>query len=270
MQPKHIQAIHFVAGLGQRQGEPLAPDQLLAIDLAAALHQKAEVFLHTAPGSCDNYNRETTRRVRWRSEAYSKWPTWAIDHGAHMSDKLRLDVLLQANCYQHQLYIDTDAFCLRNLDYLCAIEGTAMARLSAFSIANGLIYQGPDKGYLRKLYSAMGASGGVDRHVSGSRLPQELAYSHPGLTVLDSALYHGVSGDRAYHGYWNEQHVLAEAPEFLGAHVAHVISSGTGQQWVKYAEGTNGARLLEYAKGYLSVAGDFGKAHEAMEAPADG
>jgi hypothetical protein len=256
----HIEEIHFVAGLGQMSAKPLDESQLLAIELAVKFHPRAEVFLHTSTieGTCDNYDRASTRRVKWAPPAYSAWPTWYIDHGAHMSDKLRLDVLL-ASPARHQLYIDTDAYCLRNLDHLAHIEGAAMARLSAFSIANGLIYQGPDKSYLRQLHKLMGASRGESSNVSGSRLPQDLAYDIPGLTVLDSATYHGVSGDAAYHGYWNEAATIEDiaCPKLAdGACVAHVISSGTGQQWGKFAPGTKAAAFLDFVRRLAAGAAD--------------
>lgn len=249
----HIQAIHFVTGLGKLEGKPLSDDQLLAIDLAAAMHPKAEVFLHTHQGSCQNYNKANTRRVWWYPSSYDNWPTWQIEHGAHMSDKLRLDVLLAPNSYQHQLYLDTDAFCMQNLDFLACIEGTAMARLSAFSIANGLIYQGPDKNYLNSLYWAMGDSAGDGKNVSGSRLPAIVAKEQAGLTVLDSAVFHGASGDEAFHDFWNQpaDHVAFDA-KTRGAKVLHVISSGTGQQWSKYQQGTNGELALLAARDKLA------------------
>lgn len=222
-----IETIHFVAGLGAEESQPLSSDKLLAMSLAHKFHPDAYIFLHTSQvaGTCDNYPREYVRRVTHSSSAYVGWqgtqsndesPGWS-QQGAQMSDRLRLHALLtcQAN---NALYLDTDAFCVRNLDCLADIEGCAMARLNPHMIANGMIYAGKDKSFLRLWYNSMASAKVLPKsYVDWScRMPHELATQSPGLTVLDSAKYHGVGGDDAvYKRFWHQLADRARLDEIM-------------------------------------------------------
>lgn len=209
-----IETVHFVAGLGAEAGKDLTDDKLLAMRLAKHFHPNAQVFLHTSqtPGSCDNYPKDIVRRVtHWESD-YAAWPSFDMSEndagssnwskqGALQSDKLRLHVLLTC-ASSNALYLDTDAYCVKNLDYLSDIEGCAMARLNPFMIANGMIYAGKDRSFIRRWYDIMQSSTTPPKsYVDWScRLPHELSAKSGGLTVLDSAKYHGVDGDTAVYG----------------------------------------------------------------------
>jgi hypothetical protein len=250
-----LQSIHFVAGLGANSGKPLAEHELIAIELAAKLHPAAVVYLHTDynEGSLSNYDRSISRRVRWQAEAYSKWPSWAMQHGSHMADKLRVQVLLQPGLAgQYCLYLDTDAFALRNLDHLCDIEGTAMARLGPSLIANGLIYSGPDKGFLQAWHIAMLKSKPpLTPNEHSCRLMAELHSCTPGLAVLSNSGYHGVCGDTAFTGYWQELNSDLSLITETNCSVAHVMSS-SAYSYDKFSEGTRASYLLKHLRNAIS------------------
>lgn len=213
-----IETIHFVAGLGAEEQKPLTEDKLLAMRLAKKHHPDAQLFLHTsqAVGTCDNYPAYV-RRITHPETAYAAWPAWQMlspsqtdsdsiwsKAGAQQSDKLRLHVLLTCKA-DNALYLDTDAYCVKSLDWLSHIEGCAMARLNPFMVANGLIYAGRDRSFLDKWTAAMqSATKPPKSYVDWScRMPHDLAQVTAGLTVLDSTMYHGVSGDEAVYGrYW--------------------------------------------------------------------
>lgn len=218
-----IEQIHFCAGLGQDAGKPLRPHELVAIQCAAAHHPTAELFLHTALGSCDNYSEATQRlrRQQYPVSAYSKWRTWSIEHGAHMSDRLRLSVLLSAGV-QNALYLDTDAFCLQSLDWLAYNEGVAMSRLSPAMLANGAIWVGKDKRFLQEWWNELDKLGQRESYLwCGCGLPDYLHRTGtPGLAVLD-ATFNGVCGDEAMRGYWAEQ--STDLTALTGKPTAHVM-----------------------------------------------
>jgi hypothetical protein len=201
-----IEAIHFVAGLGSAESKDFTSTDLLAMRLASAMHPKAEVFVHTsnAIGTGDNYKLvPRLRRVTYDSSLYDSWPNWRIKGGAYMADKLRLYVLLTSQT-ANSLYLDTDAFMLKNLDHLAEIEGCAMARLGPNMIANGLIYAGRDKKFLAEWWRKLEATKAPPKSAVdySCRMPHELAIAQPGLTVLDCAKYHGFTGDEAMQGAW--------------------------------------------------------------------
>lgn len=244
-----LQSIHFVAGLGANSGKPLAEHELLAIKLAAKFHPEAAVYLHTDcnENSLSNYDRSISRRVRWQPEAYSKWPRWSIAHGSHMADRLRVQALLQPGLAgQYCLYLDTDAFVMRSLDYLCDIEGTAMARLGPSLIANGLIYSGPDRSFLQAWYIAMLKSKPpLTPNEHSCRLMSQLHSTVPGLTVLNNKAYHGADGDTAFTGYWQELSSDLSLITSSDCAVAHVMSSGA-YSYDKFSEGTRASHFLQY------------------------
>jgi hypothetical protein len=222
---KLISTIHFVGGLGAHLGRDLQPDEVLAVKLAKKFHPAAEVFLHTAQASWDNYRTETpfARRVTHSMNVYG-----GPAHGAHQSDKLRLHVLLSCQS-DNALYLDTDCYCVQKLDHLADIESCAMVRLGPFMITNGLIYAGQDRSFLRHWQARF--QDNPASHVDVScRMPHELALKVPGLTVLDCATYSGATGDQAYQGFWESSpSESAMAAMIADSKVLHLMSKGSSK-----------------------------------------
>lgn len=105
--------IHFVGGLGQHDGRPLEQFQLDAIASFRYDYPNADILLHT---SLDSWLNSPTycKVLRYEPAAYNNWwGTGPIQHGAHMADKLRTDVLMQFG----GLYADTDVYSLKPYDF---------------------------------------------------------------------------------------------------------------------------------------------------------
>lgn len=226
-----IKTIHFVCGLGQTEGKPFADTDLLAFRLAAKYHPTAEIFVHTSNviGTGDNYKEVSRlRRITYDKSLYGGFENWQFTKGEHMSDKLRLHVLLYCKS-DNALYLDTDAYCVSNLDHLSDIEGCAMARLSDFHIANGLVYAGKDRSFIQKWYDQLNAVTGPPKSALdySCRMPHELAITTPGLTVLDAQQYHGVCCDDVRDGFWLQSRSTSPLKPydlFWSSRVIHTMS----------------------------------------------
>ena len=237
-----INTIHFVCGLGQTEGKPFADVDLLAFRLAAKYHPTAEIFVHTSNtiGTGDNYKAvPKLRRVTYDKSLYGGFDNWQFTKGEHMSDKLRLHVLLSCKS-DNALYLDTDAYCVSNLDHLSDIEGCAMARLSDFHIANGLIYAGKDRSFIQKWYNKLNAVIGPPKSALdySCRMPHELSITTPGLTVLDAQQYHGVVCDAIRDGFWSKTPALYTISDLITtSRVIHLMSPRPAiDSWTMYAK----------------------------------
>lgn len=181
-----IQYLHFCGGFGQQAGLPLRFWELLAIEAAAKLHPKAKLMIHTSAGSWDNMPSYATR-IDYSEAESRQWSTWTCQHGAHVSDRVRLLALLKYG----GLYQDTDSFTLRNCDELAKLDVCGIPGMSRnLSIINGFIYAKPNDPWLKAVYDRVDGFGGAKTWADSSvKLYSKLRKEIPGCKALPYQKY---------------------------------------------------------------------------------
>lgn len=152
-----MKLIHFVGGFASHKGRNLTDLELISMHLAKQIYPEASINAWTLKESWANLPEYCTKQIVPENILYN-WINFPIKHGEHMSDKVRLFVLL----LKGGLYIDTDVLCLRRLPekYVDKICFAKQSRNNKSQIINNGIIYAPYAGhkvleaYLGKYYNA--------------------------------------------------------------------------------------------------------------------
>lgn len=156
--------IHFVGGFAKAKGALLSDLELIAMQCAKSVYPYAEFIAWTDEASWANLPAYFIKQSVPEAD-YANWPNYKIEHGQHMSDKIRLMALLSHG----GLYIDTDVLCLRPLPMSDKLIVAKQSRNWKSQIVNNGIIYAPEPGNIvlrqyRKQYEIARRMYGWDEH----------------------------------------------------------------------------------------------------------